>query len=103
MDGIGNAQRGEVEWMRRRGVAMYAYGAEEYMELCAMAQLKRRLPEERLWHPTKNIDIVFRGDLCAMMEPEAVAFKYAVKSKVARTPFLLCSFFFFFRFFFRVF
>ena len=46
--GLGNAQQGEVRWMREEGIPCYAYTVDEYAELVELAQARRPVPESRL-------------------------------------------------------
>ena len=47
--GLGNAQQGEVEWMRREGIPVYVYTVDEYAELAELAAKKEGVPSSRLW------------------------------------------------------
>ena len=47
--GLGNAQQGEVEWMRREGIPIYAYTVDEYAELVELAAKKEGVPSSRLF------------------------------------------------------
>ena len=46
--GLGNAQLGEVAWMKEQGIPIYAYTVDEYEELVAMAERRERVPEHRV-------------------------------------------------------
>ena len=46
--GLGNAQQGEVAWMKEQGIPIYAYTVDEYEELVAMAERRERVPEHRV-------------------------------------------------------
>ena len=46
--GLGNAQQGEVEWMRQEGIPIYAYTVDEYTELVALAEKKQKIPSSKL-------------------------------------------------------
>ena len=51
--GLGNAQQGEVAWMREEGIPVYAYTVDEYAELVALAEAKAKVPrlaEQGLQH-----------------------------------------------------
>ena len=47
--GLGNAQQGEVAWMREEGIPVYAYTVDEYAELVALAEEKVQVPSSRLF------------------------------------------------------
>ena len=47
--GLGNAQQGEVAWMREEGIPVYAYTVDEYAELVALAEEKAKVPSSRLF------------------------------------------------------
>ena len=46
--GLGNAQQGEVAWMREQGIPLYTYTVDQYAELVSLAKAKARVPEHTL-------------------------------------------------------
>ena len=46
--GLGNAQQGEVAWMKEQGIPIYSYTVDEYEELVELAKRNQRVPESRM-------------------------------------------------------
>ena len=46
--GLGNAQQGEVAWMRQEGIPVYNYTVDEYRQLVELAEQNAKLPSDRL-------------------------------------------------------
>ena len=44
--GLGNAQRGEVQYLQERKIPFYLYSIAEYEELVELARLKGTVPDE---------------------------------------------------------